>query len=146
MDERTRAENQYRELFEQAPIMYLVTANNDGEPIIKDCNQKFLSRLGYTKDEVLDEPLADFYTEESRQDLLQRDGYDCALRGELIREERQLVTKRGDVIDTLLRATPRYGPDGDVIGTVVIYLDLTHKRRVERLEHFTEVVAHHLRN
>ncbi len=61
-----QAELRYRSLFEEAPVMYVTTRDQEGAPIIADCNQTFLNTLGYTRAEVMGQPLANYYTPESR--------------------------------------------------------------------------------
>ena len=45
---------QYRYLFEEAPVMAVVTLAEDREPVIEECNQLFLDTLGYDRSEVSD--------------------------------------------------------------------------------------------
>jgi PAS domain S-box-containing protein len=118
-------------LFEQAPVMYAVTRNSGGKPIIEECNQKFLDKLGYARDEVLGEPLDEFYTRESTQALYE-DGYSRALAGEFGTEERVFVTASGNEIETLLRAVPRWDENGETVGTLTLYVDITERKRREQ--------------
>ncbi len=74
------AERRYRELFDHAPIMYVVTRNDGGKPVIVDCNQAFLRTLGYSREEMIGRCFADFYTPASRAALL-GGGYQRALEG-----------------------------------------------------------------
>ena len=67
MAERRRSEEalrlseaRYRGLFEDAPLMYIITRNKRGIPFISDCNELFLRSLAYRREEVLGQPLADF--------------------------------------------------------------------------------------
>src|SRR4030042_3590909 len=76
-----QAELRYRFLFEQAPAMYVITRSENVRPIITDCNELFLTTLGYPRVEVLGRPLADFYTPQSRAQLLEHGGYKRALSG-----------------------------------------------------------------
>jgi len=143
-------EEQYQYLFEQAPIMAVVTRAENGRPIIEDSNQLFVDTLGYTKDEVLEQELADFYTSESRRKLLGDGGYERALNGNFVREDRELVTADGGTIKTLLRAVPRYDGHMEVNGTLAFYIDISERKELEqeknRLEEFTSIVSHDLRN
>ena len=41
-----QAEQRYRDLFEEAPIVYVITRNQEGVPLIADCNQSILERFG----------------------------------------------------------------------------------------------------
>ena len=146
-------EQQYRELFEEAPVMFVVTRNESGVPVIDNCNRKFAETLGYPRDELIDRPLADFYSEGSEWELLEGGGYEQALTGEFVRQERELVKNDGAVITTLLRAAPRRDPDGEIIGTHALFVDISEReranelqRRNERLDEFASIVSHDLRN
>ena len=143
-------EAQYRYLFEQAPVMAVVTRAEDGRPVVEDCNQQFVDTLGYRRNDVLGRHLDDFYTPESRQELLRNGGYERALSGEFVREDRELVTADEETVETLLRAVPRRDAETDVTGTLALFVDITErrdiKRQKDRLEEFTSVVSHDLRN
>jgi PAS domain S-box-containing protein len=126
---REQLERQYRDLFELAPVMYVLTSEENGRPLVTDCNQRVLDRLGYDRDEVVGSPLVALYTEESARALLDEGGYERALGGEFTREERALVASDGSVVETLLRAVPRYDTEGRTVGTVTLFLDVTKRRR-----------------
>ncbi len=146
----TQLEEQYQYLFEQAPVMAVVTRSDNGTPIIEDCNRLFVDTLGYEKEAVLEQELAAFYTPESRQELLSQGGYDRALRGEFVREDRQLVTADGETIETLVRAVPRYDARTDIVGTLALFIDISERKALEqekqRLQEFASVISHDLRN
>jgi PAS domain S-box-containing protein len=126
-----QSERRYRILFDEAPAMYVITRSKEGSPIIEDCNALFLSVLSYTYDEVMGRPLADFYTPESRAELLECGGYRRALSGSFGKEERQLVTRDGQIIKTLLSAMPETDANGRVIGTRAMFVDITERKRAE---------------
>ena len=142
-------ESKYRHLFEEAPIMAVVTRVEDGRPVIDDCNQQFVETLGYDRDDVIDAELASFYVPESRQKLLEY-GYDRALAGEFMRESRKFVTADGGVVETVLHAVPRHDANDEIVGTLALYVDVaerkTLERQKERLEEFASIVSHDLRN
>jgi len=135
-------EDQYRELFSEAPVMFAFTRKTGGGPVIEECNELFAETLGYTREELHGTRLAELYTEESAQALLGGGGYDRALTGEFVREQREFVTNDGSTITTLLRATPRRGREGDVIGTYALFVDVTrkHERLSSLFEQFPEPV------
>ncbi|WP_198664578.1 PAS domain-containing sensor histidine kinase [Halorubrum sp. 48-1-W] len=142
-------ETQYRTLFEEAPVMTILTRSEDGQPIIDDCNSQFVETLGYDADTIIGSELAEFYTPESAE-RLRSQGYSQALNGQFTREKRELLTIDGETIEALLRAVPRRTADGSVIGTVAMYIDISEresvKRANEQLEEFASVVSHDLRN
>lgn len=131
------AEQRYRDFFYEAPVLYVVTGDHNGVPYIVDCNGLFCQTLGYTRDQLLNRPLADLYTPESKNQLM-RSGYKDALKGRFAVQERQLVTYDGRLIETLVRAVPALDSDGQVIGTRSIYLDVTERRRVEKALRLSE--------
>ena len=131
---RERLERQYTDLFETAPVMYAITRDDDGMPVVTDCNQRFLDRLGYDRVSVVGSSLAELYTDASAVELLDEGGYDRALSGEFVREERRLLTADGDVVETLLRAVPRYDEDGETVGTLTLFVDVTERRQARARE------------
>ena len=130
-ESRLRAERaQYRQLFADAPVMYVVFRSVDDEPVIEDCNDRFLDRLGYERDDLLDRSVWDVYADESMDRAV--DGFDSGRRGTFGQQERTLVAADGERVDTLFRASPRFDASGDVIGTIGLYVDITAQKRRER--------------
>jgi PAS domain S-box-containing protein len=125
-----QAEQRYRDLFEEAPIMYVITRNQEGAPLIADCNQLFLIALDYTRAEVVGRPLVDFYTPASRAALLEG-GYQRALSNLFTTEERELVTRDERVVMTLLRAVSETDAEGRVVGTRAMFTDITERQQAE---------------
>jgi diguanylate cyclase (GGDEF)-like protein/PAS domain S-box-containing protein len=111
--------------------MYVVTRNDGGRPVIVDCNQAFLQTLGYTREETIGRSFADFYTPASRSELLDRGGYQRALEGRFTPAERQLVTRDGRVVETLVHVLPEKHEDGRVWGTRAMFVDITARKRME---------------
>jgi PAS domain S-box-containing protein len=125
-----RTEQKYRHLFDNAPIMYIVTENRGGEAYIAESNQLLLDLLGYTKEELIGRPLASIYSQASQQQLRQG-GYEKALAGQLTMQERELITRDGRIIVTTLHAMPEWDTEGQVTGTRAIFLDITAHRKAE---------------
>ncbi|MEM9553941.1 MAG: ATP-binding protein [Acidobacteriota bacterium] len=120
----------YRELFEEAPVMYLITEVRNGIALITACNRLFLDTLGYSQAEVVGRPLTSFYSEQSQRELL-LGGYQRALRGEFNDEEREFIAADGRRVTTLLRAVPDYDSEGRLCGTRAMYIDVTRQKRAE---------------
>ncbi|MFB6101020.1 MAG: ATP-binding protein [Haloplanus sp.] len=126
---RTR-HSQYRQLLADAPVMYVVFRDVDDEPIIDDCNDRFVDRLGYDRDDLLGRSVWELYADESAAAAVE--GFDSGRRGTFGQQERTLIDANGDRIDTLFRASPRIDEDGDLIGTLGLYVDITEQKRRER--------------
>ena len=136
--ERKRAEEQllqseekYLKLFQDAPLIYVITRNEQGIPFISDCNKMFLDSVGFTREEVVGKPMADFYSPESQTRLLDDGGYARALAGEFLMGERQLMTRDGRLIQTFLYTKPETDYSGQVIGTRAMFVDITAARKAE---------------
>ena len=122
----------YQELFDAAPVMYVITAVGPGrEPRIVDCNEMFLERLGYQRKEVIYRPLQELYTPHARRQM-RNGGYERALEGQFLEEERELLTREGETVEVLLRARPQFDAEGAVIGTHAMFVDISDRKRLER--------------
>lgn len=127
-----QAENRYRNLFEHAPVMYVVIKDDGGRPVISDCNSLFLTSLGYSRDEVLGQHLEKFYSRPSITEFLQEGGYARALAGDYTIGERELKKRDGSLIQTFLYSTPERGPRGEAIGMLAMYVDITEQKRATK--------------
>lgn len=127
----SHAERRYRNLFDDAPALYVITENRKGVPIIVDCNTLFLDTLGYSREKILNHPLADVYSPGSRRLLLDNGGYQRALSGRFTYEERELLTSDGKIIQTVLHAVPELDVTGQVIGTRAMFMDITERKNIE---------------
>ncbi|MBI5945878.1 MAG: PAS domain S-box protein [Chloroflexi bacterium] len=125
------AEERYHSLFEEAPLMYISTRSEAGTPIITECNQAFLQATGYSRAEVMGRPLGDFYSPDSRMALMEGGGYQRAMTSFLHAEERELVTRDGRLIHTMLTAVAENDSQGNILGTRAMYVDITERKQAE---------------
>jgi diguanylate cyclase (GGDEF)-like protein/PAS domain S-box-containing protein len=132
------AEKHYRDLFDSAPAMYVITRDEKGTPIISDCNGLFLKTLRYERHDVIGHSLAEFHSPESRLRLLSESGYRGAMAGRIVSGERELVRSDGRIIPVLLRGDPIAGSDGAIVGTRAMYVDNREQKSAE--EHMRLVV------
>ncbi len=130
---RESYETQYRELFEDAPVMIALTRDGEDGPIIEEVNRRFADRLGYEREELSGRPLSGVYAPESARRLLEEGGYDRALSSEFATQERRLIARDGRQLTTLLQASPRRRTDGEVVGTIALYVDVTDRRRAREV-------------
>ncbi len=129
-DKARRVQQRYQDLFDDAPSMYVITRVQDGALIIVDCNNMFLSMLGYSRAEVLGQPLADFYSPQSRKTALEG-GFTRALAGNFKAEERELISHAGEVVNTIMHIALETDASGQVIGTRAMYVDITERKKAE---------------
>ena len=129
---REEIERHFQDLFEGLPVMQILTAFPEGIPIIVNCNRHFVEMMGYKRQEVLGRPLAHFYSPLSQHRLQEGGGYTRSLQGSFLVEERELVTKDGRIIPTLLRAVPTHNPQGEVTGTQAVFIDISDRKQIEQ--------------
>ena len=129
--DRVAAERRFRLMFDDGPVMNVITHDTGQFPVIVDCNELFLRTLGYERDEVIGRPLADFYSPQSSADLIANNALKDVIRRGTASRERQLVARDGSVVDTLLRAVPEYDASGKLIGVRAAYVDVTAQRAAE---------------
>lgn len=129
----SQLEAQYKTLFEETPIMSVLTHHTEQGPVIRDCNRQFHERLAYEKATVIGEPLTKFYSERSVH-LLRSEGIDRIRRDERFSDRRELVTSEGEILDTLLKAVPLSSHEGvdDDPGTLGMYIDITDRESRRR--------------
>ena len=124
------SEQRYRSLFDEAPMMYVVTEKRQDGFYISDANNSFLNRLGYRRRDVIGTELLDYYIE----DLREASGKDCyqrTLSGETQTVERSLLTREGHTVHAIMRSIPEFDNEDAVIGSRAMYLDTTDLRRAE---------------
>ncbi|MEK7785025.1 MAG: HD domain-containing phosphohydrolase, partial [Chloroflexota bacterium] len=115
---------------EEAPVMYVITENRDRVSYIIDCNRAFLETLGYQRQDVIGKPLSHFYTQTSRLKMADS-GVAMALQSQFAPEERLLLTRDGQIVQTLLRASPETDAHGNAIGTRAMYVNITDSKIAE---------------
>ncbi|MBN1996695.1 PAS domain S-box protein [candidate division KSB1 bacterium] len=127
-----QSQSRFATLFEEAPVMYLIVHHQGDVPMIDNCNAAFISKLGYTKQQVLGKPLADFYDQKSKTLILNKNEMEKIVH-EPIRTpmERVLVTKDGRIIHTLLQISPDLDDAGNIKGTLAMYLDISERKKAE---------------
>ena len=124
-----RAETRYRNLFAQAPIIYLTTRSEAGKPVITDCNEQFLTALGYARAELvggwLGEHLYSTVAGAACRFYPPRPGRRCAGR------RANTPARDGRVLATVLRATAEHDAAGEVTGSLAMYVDITARKQAE---------------
>lgn len=129
--ERKEVEVRYRELFENAPVMYVITHNQPDGHIITNCNNLFISKLGYDRDRIIGQKLGNFFAPKTKNLGLSFE-HDVAMEGVAGKStECHLVTQNGQVIKTLVQTTPQFDATGKKTGHRRMFLDITARKRAE---------------
>lgn len=124
------AEQRYRQLFEEAPLMYLTFDVADGQPLLQDVNQAYLRATGFERHEVIGRNFVELMGEKSRE--IGMKGFQAVLQGDSVEGERVLLRRDGGRVDALLRAVPRFDQNGQVAATLVMYVDISRRKRAEQ--------------
>jgi PAS domain S-box-containing protein len=91
-------EQHYRDLYKDTPAM-LHTVDSAGRVVY--VSDRWLSKLGYRREEVIGRNITDFMAAESRDDLDQRSLVNIIAHGELDNAPRNYLTREGEVIEAL---------------------------------------------
>ena len=127
--DQARANFKYRELYRSTPAM-LHTVDGDGN--IVTVTDRWLEKLGYTREEVLGRPITDFFTEAEQRRFAGGRMQELLERGDFDNEERRVVTKDGRVLDLIVSAIAHRDTAGKVDRLLVASKDVTERLRTER--------------
>ncbi len=129
ISDETRANFKYRNLYRSTPAML---HSVDGNGLIVTVTDHWLQKLGYRREEVIGRPISDFFTPADRARLSGEALRDFISQGDFDNEERQVVTKDGQVLDLIVSAISRSNAAGDVDRMLIASKDVTERLRVER--------------
>jgi len=119
-------QDDYQWLFRKSPSM-ATSISEDGAYL--DVNDTMLTRLGYTREEMVGRSPEQFTTDDSAARV--RDELRPTLRrtGKLENKPISFVTKSGDVVDCLTNAIIEYDHDGEFMRTVAMYSEISDQAR-----------------
>ncbi|HHE75654.1 MAG TPA: PAS domain S-box protein, partial [Candidatus Aciduliprofundum boonei] len=92
-------------------------------------NKKFAEMLGYEVNELIGKNIREITTGGGFQKI--KKGTERRLRGISDSYETVFVRKDGKHIDVLINASPLKDEEGNIIGTIGIFIDITERKRVE---------------
>lgn len=122
------SEARYRSLYENTPVM-LHSIDRDGRLI--SVSNTWLAQMGYERSEVIGQFSTDFLTPAS-QDYARTEVLPHYFQMGICEDvSYQFVTKQGEVIDVLLSAIAERNPDGDILRTLAVSVDVTERNRIE---------------
>jgi PAS domain S-box-containing protein len=127
--DKARIDLKYRQLYRSTPAM-LHTVDADG--LIVTATDHWLNKMGYSRDEVVGRPITDFFSHAFQKRLSSGQLKEVISGGEFQNEERQMVTKPGQVLDLLTSAVAERNAAGDVERMLVASKDVTERNRAER--------------
>jgi PAS domain S-box-containing protein len=126
-DRLARAERRYDDLYHSTPAM-LHTLDADG--LLTDVSDRWLDKLGFSRDEVIGRSILEFLSEESRKQL--RGGLQEIIEaGDRNNVPRQMLTKSGQVLDVVMSAHTEVDATRGVRRLLVATKDMTERNRGE---------------
>ncbi|MBL8800306.1 MAG: PAS domain S-box protein [Planctomycetia bacterium] len=118
-----RLKESYRDLYHNAPVLYF---SLDVSGRFASCNETMLKALGYTREDLHEQPYVHVLTELSRKDYIKRpDAFQRS--GEV---EAQWVKKDGTAIDVWIRTTPVLDADGRFLRSRSAAQEVTERNRL----------------
>lgn len=123
-----RSESKYLDLYDSAPDMY-VSVEAKTATIIQ-CNQTLCNKTGYTKEEVIGQPIFSMYHSgcmEKVKDVFQT----FTETGEVYNTELKIRQKDGTSIDVMLNASAVRDPQGQILYSRSSWRDITDKKKIE---------------
>lgn len=138
-------EEQYRDLYEEAPDAYL-SCGADG--IIKRANRSAAELLGYSREELMGMLVADLYADTPNGKAAAEGVFKRFLSGEEVRDQ-ELEVRRADgtTVWVSLSVRPIRDKEGRVVASRSIMADITEHRKLDQLkDDFIGLVSHELRS
>jgi PAS domain S-box-containing protein len=129
LSDQARANFKYRTLYRSTPAM-LHTVDGDG--LIITVTDHWLSKLGFTRDEVLGRPITDFMSVADQKKYADGGLRELIAEGDFNNLERQMVAKDGQPIDLIMSAISHRDENGNVDRMLVASKDVTERNRAER--------------
>ena len=129
ISDEARANFKYRNLYRSTPAMLHTV---DGEGNIVTVTDHWLHKLGYEREEVVGRPISNFFTPTDRQRFSEGRLQEFISQGDFNNEERQVVTKDGQVLDLIVSAISSRNAAGDVDRMLIASKDVTERNRSER--------------
>ncbi len=142
LSDQARANFKYRTLYRSTPAM-LHTVDGDG--LIITVTDHWLSKLGFSREDVLGRPITDFMSVADQKQYEHGQLQKLISDGDFNNFERQMVAKDGTTIDLIMSAISHRDENGEVDRMLVASKDVTERNRAESQLRGTLLENAHLR-
>lgn len=129
ISDQGRSDWKYRQLYRATPAMLHTV---DADACVVTVTDYWLKKMGYTREEVVGRSILDFFSDADRKRFASGRLREIIEHGEFTNEERQMVTRGGQVIDVVQSAISERDASGKVYRMLVASKDITERNRVER--------------
>ena len=139
------SEEQYRDLYEEAPNAYF-SIGADG--CIRQANRSAVGLLGYSLDELIGRPVLDLYADTPNGKPKAKGVFQSFRAGKEIRgEELEMCRTDGSTVWISLSVRAIYDKEGRVIVSRSMVVDITERKKLDQLkDDFIGLVSHELRS
>ncbi len=122
------SEGRYRSLYHYTPAML---HSIDPKGRLVSVSDYWVEVMEYERDEVIGRPLTDFFATESRQ-YAERTVFPQFFKNGFCQDiPYQFVKKSGEKIDVLLSAIADRNPEGNIVRSLAVSIDVTQRNRAE---------------
>lgn len=121
-------EERYRTLYNNTPVM-LHSIDRQGR--LLEVSDYWLAKMGYERNEVIGRKSTEFLTEESRRFALEEALPNYFQTGVAWDVPYQFVRKNGEIIEVLLSAIAERDPDGEIVRSLAVLIDITERKQAE---------------
>ena len=128
LSDQARANFKYRTLYRSTPAM-LHTVDGDG--LIITVTDHWLSKLGFSREDVLGRPITDFMSVSDQKKYDHGQLQKLISEGDFNNLERQMVSKDGTTMDLVMSAISHRDENGEVDRMLVASKDVTERNRAE---------------
>jgi len=125
----------YRDLYHHSPNM--LGSIDARTRRVLNCNQTFAESLGYTREEVLNRKITDFYHPDCHE-AFNRVFTRFLDKGAVNNEELQLRRRDGRRIDVLLNVSAVRDNEGRILHTRSTWIDITEEKAAEKQLHYMQ--------
>jgi PAS domain S-box-containing protein len=126
------SESRFRLLYDHSPDMYVSVSPADASVLL--CNQTLLDRLGYTKEEVIGQPVFNLYAPECMDEVHQ--AFETFVEtGQVKDKELILRAKDGAMVDVSLNVNAVLDEQGKILYSMSSWRDVTERKRDQRALH-----------
>ncbi len=127
--EREEAERKYRDLYDNAPDMFLSIEARSATVI--DCNQTLLNILGYSREEIVGQPLLELYHPDCAD--LVRAAFQTFMSDKEVHDvELQLRRKDGSKVEVSLNASAVCDEHGVILRSRCVLHDISARKQAEK--------------
>lgn len=122
------SEERYRSLYHNTPAM-LHSVDTEGRLV--SVSEHWLDVMGYERSQVIGQMITDFFSEESRRVAKELVFPEFLRTGYCKDVSYKFVKKNGEEIDILLSAIADRDPEGKIIRSLAVSIDVTERKRAE---------------